>query len=104
MEALNAFFSELVTVRGGGMKKEPGYVRAFFRNGKFTKDIAKQGQFDIPVLRRTLVGHIQAMNIVTGIKTVRVEVPQVSSSEGFIHPLVVVKLLLRLNNSDGYGR
>ena len=81
MEALNVFFSELVTVRGGGMKKEPGYVRAFFRNGKFT-NIAKQGQFDIPVLRRTLVGHIQAMNIASGIKSIRVEVNQVSTNEG----------------------
>lgn len=99
--ALDIFFSELVVVKRGGMNKEPGAVRAFFRNGKFT-NIARQGQFDIPILRRTLIGYIEAMNISTSVHEVAVDVLEVPCADSHVHPKVTVRMLLRLNDAEGY--
>lgn len=103
MAGLEVFFSDFGVVDGGGLRHEPGAVHAYFRNGKFT-NIVKQGKFAIPVFRRTLVGHIEVIAISTASHEVAVEVPDVMTSDGYLHPRVVVRLQVRLNDEQGYDR
>lgn len=103
MAELDVFFSEFGVVTGGGLKHEPGAVHAYFRNGKFM-NIVRQGKFAVPVLRRTLIGHIEVIAISTATHEVAVEVRDVMTADDFMHPLVVVRLQLCLNDEQGYRR
>jgi hypothetical protein len=101
MAKLDVFFSDFAVVEGGGIRHEPGSVHAYFRNGGFTH-IVKQKQFAIPVLRRTLLGHIEVVSISTASHEISVEIPDVVTADRFVHPSVAVQLLVRLNDSDDY--